>query len=103
MICTGEPLARALETMEAAAKQLPMNVNPAQASAYIVNPLGGRRVNMASLLSTRPTLARTRASELLTDLRDRRRKCLSVGRGGVCLGIHRLVALDEIGVVGGEP
>ncbi|MDQ3951977.1 MAG: M48 family metalloprotease [Actinomycetota bacterium] len=54
MIGTGEPLARALETMEVATKKIPMNVNPAQASAYIVNPLGGRRVNMASLFSTHP-------------------------------------------------
>lgn len=57
MIGTGEPLARALETMEVATKKIPMNVNPAQASAYIVNPLGGRRVNMASLFSTHPPTA----------------------------------------------
>ena len=35
----GEPLARALEKIEAYAKQVPMDVNPAQAQAYIVNPL----------------------------------------------------------------
>jgi heat shock protein HtpX len=54
MIGTGEPLARALEKMEVAAKQVPMKVNPAQASAYIVNPLSGRKANMASLFSTHP-------------------------------------------------
>jgi heat shock protein HtpX len=54
MIGTGEPLARALEKMEVAAKQVPMKVNPAQAQAYIVNPLSGRRANMASLFSTHP-------------------------------------------------
>ena len=57
MIGTGEPLARALEKMEVAAKQLPMRVNPAQASAYIVNPLGGRKANMAALFSTHPPAA----------------------------------------------
>ena len=35
----GEPLARALEKIEAYAKQVPMDVRPAQATAYIVNPL----------------------------------------------------------------
>ncbi|HEV2756952.1 MAG TPA: zinc metalloprotease HtpX [Actinomycetota bacterium] len=57
MIGTGEPLARALEKMEVAARRVPMNVNPAQASAYIVNPLAGRRRNMASLFSTHPPTA----------------------------------------------
>ncbi|HEX2296464.1 MAG TPA: M48 family metalloprotease [Actinomycetota bacterium] len=54
MIGTGEPLARALEKMEVAAKQLPMRVNPAQASAYIVNPLSGRKKSMVALFSTHP-------------------------------------------------
>jgi heat shock protein HtpX len=57
MIGTGEPLARALETMEVAAKKLPMNVNPAQAANYIVNPLSGRRAHMAALFSTHPPTA----------------------------------------------
>lgn len=57
MIGTGEPLARALEKMEVAAKQLPMRVNPAQAQAYIVNPLAGRKVNMAAMFSTHPPTA----------------------------------------------
>ena len=57
MIGTGEPLARALEKMELAAKQIPMKVNPAQAQAYIVNPLSGRRTQMASLFSTHPPTA----------------------------------------------
>src|SRR6478609_4272897 len=34
----GEPLARALEKLDAGARQIPMDVNPAQATAYIVNP-----------------------------------------------------------------
>ena len=50
----GEPLARALLKLEHAAKQIPMDVNPAQAQAYIVNPLTGRRVQFANLFRTHP-------------------------------------------------
>jgi heat shock protein HtpX len=50
----GEPLARALEKIEAYAKQVPMNVSPAEATAYIINPLTGRRVSFAGLFSTHP-------------------------------------------------
>ncbi len=57
LIGNGEPLARALEKIEGYAKQIPMNVNPAQATAYIVNPLTGRKVNFASLFSTHPPTA----------------------------------------------
>jgi heat shock protein HtpX len=53
----GEPLARALEKIEAYAKQRPMNVNPAQAQAYIINPLAGRKVQFANLFSTHPPTA----------------------------------------------
>jgi heat shock protein HtpX len=53
----GEPLARALQKIEAYAKQVPMNVNPAQASAYIVNPLTGRKVEFANLFSSHPPTA----------------------------------------------
>jgi heat shock protein HtpX len=53
----GEPLARALEKIEAYAKQVPMDVNPAQATAYIVNPLTGRKVNFANLFMTHPPTA----------------------------------------------
>jgi heat shock protein HtpX len=31
-----------------------MNVNPAEATAYIINPLTGRKVNFANLFSTHP-------------------------------------------------
>ena len=54
LVGNGEPLARALEKLEVAAKQIPMNVNPAQASMYIVNPLTGRKVNFAKMFSTHP-------------------------------------------------
>jgi len=63
----GEPLARALEKIEAYAKQVPMNVNPAEATAYIINPLTGRRVSYAGLFSTHPPTA-----ERITRLRDHR-------------------------------
>ena len=53
----GEPLARALEKIDAYVKQRPMDVNPAQAQAYIVNPLGGRKVEFANLWSSHPPTA----------------------------------------------
>jgi heat shock protein HtpX len=39
LIGTGEPLARALERLDAFAARIPSGVDPNQASAYIVNPL----------------------------------------------------------------
>ncbi|MCO5318289.1 MAG: zinc metalloprotease HtpX [Microthrixaceae bacterium] len=49
---TGEPLARALERLENAAARIPSDVNPAEASNYIVNPLRGRQVTQ--LFATHP-------------------------------------------------
>ncbi|HWC10369.1 MAG TPA: zinc metalloprotease HtpX [Acidimicrobiales bacterium] len=67
LIGTGEPLARALAKLERGAKAIPMAVDPAQASKYIVNPLTGRRVQFANLFSTHPPLeervGRLRAGE----------------------------------------
>jgi heat shock protein HtpX len=57
LVGDGEPLARALEKIEAYVKQVPMNVNPAEASAYIINPLTGRKVQFANLFSTHPPTA----------------------------------------------
>jgi heat shock protein HtpX len=54
LIGNGEPLARALEKLEVTAQRIPMDVNPAQAQAYIVNPLTGRRVQFANLFRTHP-------------------------------------------------
>jgi heat shock protein HtpX len=51
---TPEGLARALEKLHASAKRIPMNVHPAQAQAYIVNPFTGRHVSFASLFMTHP-------------------------------------------------
>jgi heat shock protein HtpX len=53
----GEPLARALEKIEAHVKARPMDINPAQAQAYIVNPLTGRKVEFANLWSSHPPTA----------------------------------------------
>ena len=57
LLGTGEPLARALEKIESAAKQVPMNIDPAQATAYIINPLTGRKISFAGLFQTHPPTA----------------------------------------------
>ncbi len=57
LIGTGEPLARALEKLEMASQRVPMDVNPAQATAYIVNPLTGRKAQFANLFRTHPPTA----------------------------------------------
>lgn len=55
LIGTGEPLARALERLEAYAGRVPSGVNPNQASAYIVNPLKAQAAGGgAKLFSTHP-------------------------------------------------
>jgi heat shock protein HtpX len=57
LIGDGEPLARALEKLEQGVRAVPMNVNPAQAQAYIVNPLTGRQVQFANLFMSHPPTA----------------------------------------------
>jgi heat shock protein HtpX len=54
LIHDGEPLARALLKLEQAARVVPMDVSPAQAQKYIVNPLTGRKVQFANLFTTHP-------------------------------------------------
>ncbi len=59
LIGTGEPLARALERLDAYASRIPGNVDPNQASAYIINPLkaqarGRSGGGMSKLFSTHP-------------------------------------------------
>lgn len=49
-----EPLARALERLDRVARVTPFDIAPAQASAYIVNPLTGRTVTFARLFLTHP-------------------------------------------------
>ena len=54
LIGDGEPLARALLKLEQGAKQIPMNVDPAHAQMYIVNPLTGRKMQFKSLFMSHP-------------------------------------------------
>jgi len=54
IIHSSRPLASALQKLEAANHQLPMQVNPAQAQMYIVNPLTGG--GLMSLFSTHPPI-----------------------------------------------
>jgi heat shock protein HtpX len=54
LIHDGEPLARALIKLDQASKAIPMDVKQAQAQAYIVNPLAGRKVQFANFLRTHP-------------------------------------------------
>ncbi len=67
LIEDGEPLARALEKLEVGAKRIPMDIDPAHASAFIVNPLSGRKMNFGNLWRTHPStedrVARLRGGE----------------------------------------
>lgn len=60
LLGNGESLARALEKIEVLATRMPMQVSPAQAQAYIHNPLAemharrGSGVNVSRLFSTHP-------------------------------------------------
>ncbi|HJR44823.1 MAG TPA: zinc metalloprotease HtpX [Actinomycetota bacterium] len=56
LINNGEPLARALEKLHLGAQKIPMKVDPAQATKFIVNPLTGRKVSFAKLFSTHPPM-----------------------------------------------
>lgn len=49
------PLANALLKIDAMARRQPMHINPAQATAYIVNPLTGGKVQFAKLFMTHPS------------------------------------------------
>lgn len=55
LISDGEPLARALEKLDAYGKRIPADVNPAQASAYISNPLR-RGQGLSGLFTTHPPM-----------------------------------------------
>jgi heat shock protein HtpX len=54
LIGDGAPLARALQKIEAAAKQVPMDIDPGHAQAYIINPFTGRQVQFANLFRSHP-------------------------------------------------
>lgn len=53
LLGTGEPLARALEKLDAGTHRIPSAVDPAQATAYIANPFAGRR---GAWFSTHPPM-----------------------------------------------
>ncbi len=55
LLGSAAPLADALQTLEHGAQAIPMQVNPATASLYAVNPL--RREGLATLFMTHPPLA----------------------------------------------
>ena len=67
LIGDGEPLAQALQKIEAYAAQVPMNVDPAHATAYIINPLTGRKAQFSNLFRSHPPtedrIARLRSRE----------------------------------------
>jgi heat shock protein HtpX len=77
-IC-GNPLhlASALRRLEAGARQIPMNAEPAMSHMYIVNPLGG--VNFAKLFSTHPPMAE-RVARLETMAQERAANPYAVAR-----------------------
>jgi heat shock protein HtpX len=54
MLGDGEPLARALSKLELAARQVPMDIPPAMAPMYIVNPLTGKRMAFKNLFADHP-------------------------------------------------
>jgi heat shock protein HtpX len=54
LIGDGGALASALVKIDGAARRTPMHIDPAQAGKYLVNPLTGRSVALASLFSTHP-------------------------------------------------
>jgi heat shock protein HtpX len=56
LIGTGEPLASALQKLEAYAQRIPADIRPEQAAAYIVNPLRGRRVSFANAFASHPPM-----------------------------------------------
>jgi heat shock protein HtpX len=70
LIDDGEPLARALLKLESAATQIPMNIDPAHAQAYIINPLTGRKAQFSNLFRSHPSteerVARLRSREWAT-------------------------------------
>jgi heat shock protein HtpX len=54
LIGDGAPLASALAKIEAYANRVPMDIDPAHAQAFIVNPLTGRKVSFAGLFRSHP-------------------------------------------------
>lgn len=67
LIGSGEPLASALAKIEHGVKAVPMQVAPAAASMFIVNPLTGRKMAFGNLFRTHPAteerIARLRSGD----------------------------------------
>jgi len=57
LLGTGEPLASALEKLDAGVHRVPSSVDPVMAGAYIANPLAGRRRQPSATWSTHPPMA----------------------------------------------
>jgi heat shock protein HtpX len=57
LIGDGAPLASALAKIETGVRAVPMNIQPAAAQMFIVNPLTGRRMNFAGMFRTHPATA----------------------------------------------
>lgn len=67
LLGTGEPLARALEKLDAGVRRFQPTIDPAQATAYIANPFAGRTSAFARYMSSHPPMedrvARLRSGE----------------------------------------
>ena len=67
LIGDGEPLARALAKLEHGSRAIPMDIDTAHASMFIVNPLTGRKIKFKNLFTTHPStedrIARLRGRE----------------------------------------
>ena len=61
----GEPLARALESLDRTSKTIPSLADPNQAQMYIANPLASRRMGWKGLFTTHPPM-----EERIRRLRD---------------------------------
>jgi heat shock protein HtpX len=66
-------LASALNKIDAYAKQIPMHGSPSQASAWIINPFGGRNIRFARLFRTHPPTSE-RVAKLTSTTRSTRRQ-----------------------------
>ena len=71
-------LASALSKIDAYAKQVPMHISPSQASAWIINPFGGRNVRFARLFMTHPP-TEARVARLTGTIRSTRHQPIEAG------------------------
>ena len=71
LLGTGEPLARRSRRSRPYAKQVPMDVDPAHATAYIINPLTGRKVELRATCSAPTRRPRSASPVCATSTRTR--------------------------------